>query len=157
MNKRGTQLLLEQIIKLIIALIGIVIILYAGFVLFRTYFGKQDDMQAQGTLEYLVEKLNNLEQGSIFNYTLQSPVGWYIISFDREHNFNGNFQKPPMIQPNLVCLCKKKCETKFCSALSLPLKTDNELTSIQIQIKDVWLINKGDYYEITTKEPEIEP
>jgi len=155
MNKRGL-LLLKQIIELIVAIIVILILIYVGVVLFRTYFGRQEDLQAKGTLERLTQKLNSLEEAETKRHTLLTPSSWYIVAFDEEHNFNKNFEKPSgMFQKNILCICKKKCETKLCQTINLPLKQEGELANIKIQLIDIWLTHKVDYYEITKTEPSI--
>ncbi len=154
-NKRGL-LLLKQIIELIIAVIVILILIYMSVVLFRTYFGRQEDLQAQGTLDRIVQKLESLEEAETNSYTLLSPAGWHIVAFDAEHNFNGKFEKPgSMFQQNILCLCEKKCDTKFCRAISLPLKQQDKLVNIEIKIVDIWLSHKIDYYEVTKIEPSV--
>ena len=153
-NKRG-MLLLKQIIEIIIAVIAVGIIIYAGAVLFRTYFGKQEDMQAQGTLDRIVQKLNNLETGEIEPHTLLATSGWYIVAFDAQHNFNENekrFEKPlNLIQQNILCICKGKCGSKFCQAINLPLKQEGELANIKVRIIKLWLSNQETHYEVSEK------
>ncbi len=158
-NKRGL-LLLKQIIEIIIAVLAVFIIIYAGTVLFRTYFGKQGDLQAQGTLDKIIQKLNSLEEGETASYTLLAPSGWYIVAFDAQHNFNENdkkFEKPgAMFQQNVLCICKKECKSKFCRAAALPLKQENKLANIKIRIIDLWLSNQKTFYSVSEK-PTVKP
>ncbi|UZE93797.1 MAG: lytic transglycosylase domain-containing protein [Candidatus Pacearchaeota archaeon] len=152
MNKRGL-LLLKQIIEIIVAIAVILILLYASTILFRTYFGKQDEMQAQGTLDSLIQELNSLEEAEVARYTLLAPKGWYVVAFDEQHNINENFQKPTtLFQKNVLCVCKKKCESKLCRVIELPLKQEEKPANIKIEIVDIWLAHQIDHYEVSKIE-----
>lgn len=156
-NKRGL-LMLEQVIKLIIAVLAILLIFYAAAMLFQSYFGKQKDLQAQGTLDRIIQVLNGLEEGRSERYTLLAPVNWYLVSFDAEHNLNDRFQKPgTLVQQNVICLCEKKCESKFCRTIPRPLKQGDQLTKIKIIVSDIWFTNVIDYYNVSKVEPTIIP
>lgn len=156
LNKRGNEWGLKQILEIILAIMIILILIFAATRLFGTYFGKQKEMQAKGTLTEIVEKLNSLEEGETANYFLLAPSGWNIVSFDASHNQNKNFVKDSKyFQQNVVCVCEKK-DCKICQTIKMPLKKDNELAIIQIQLSEIWLTNMKDYYEISKTKPTIE-
>jgi len=153
-NKRGL-LLLKQIIELIIAVLAIVLIIYAGTVLFRSYFGNQREMQAKGTLEGITKILDTIKISETKSYELFAPSGWYLVSFDASHNLNKKFQKPSF-QDNLLCVCRKKCTSELCLSIKKPLKQKDQLINMKIEILDLWITNKQDYYEISKINPTIE-
>lgn len=153
-NKRGL-LLLKQIIELIIAVLAIVLIIYAGTVLFRSYFGNQREMQAKGTLEEITKVIDTTKIGETESYGLSAPSGWYLVSFDANHNLNKKFQKPSF-QDNLICVCRKKCTSELCLSIKKPLKQKDQLVNLKIEILDLWITNKKDYYEISKINPTIE-
>lgn len=148
MNKRGTLMLLEQIIKLIVAVIVITLIIYAGVVLFRSYFGSQEELQAKGTLDDIIITLSETGEAETSELFIMAPSGWSIVAFDASHNKNADFYKPSIRQPNIVCLCKKKCKSEFCRVIDMPLKQEDKLANIKIRIMKLWINNQNTYYKI---------
>lgn len=161
MNKRGDEpLLLKQIVEIILAVIVIVIIVIAAQRFIGTYFGKQKDLQAKGTLDEIVKKLDALEIGQRDSYVLQAPVGWFIVSFDANNNQNNGFVKDTTyFQQNAICICEKsrdwlvieKKACGVCRATKLPLKQGNILAFMEIKIADIWFSNEKDYYNLSEK------
>ena len=151
MNKRG-MFLLKHLVEIIIAVIVVGIIIYAGVVLFQTYFGRQTDMQAKGILDRITEKLNDLDIGETDYVILTAPSDWNIVAFGTQNNLNGNFERPSgMFGQNILCVCKGKCKSDFCQSIGMPLKKDGELANIRIKLVKLWLTNKEIYYEASEK------
>lgn len=154
-NKKGDEWGLKQILEIILAIMIIIILIFAAQRLFATYFGKQKEMQAKGTLDRLTQILNNLTEAESKNYFLYAPIGWHIVAFDAQHNKNKDYIKPSKyFQQNILCICEKK-ECKICQTIKLPLKKDNELAIIQIQISEIWLTNMKEYYNVSKIKPTI--
>lgn len=151
-NKRG--LLLSQIIEILIAVAIVIIIIIAAQRLFATYFGKQKDLQAKGTLDILIQKLNTLQEGETISYLLLAPAGWHLVSFDSSHDQNRDgFKKPhSYFEKTVLCVCETK-DCKICQTIKMPLMQGIELADIEIKILDLWITNLKDYYNITLTKP----
>ena len=166
MNKRGDEpLLLKQIIEIIIAIVIIVVIVVAAQRFLGTYFSKQKDLQAKGTLDAIVQRLDGLDIGQRDSYVLQAPVGWFIVSYDANNNENNGFVKEQSyFHQNALCICEKarewvvleKKQCNICRATKLPLKQGNILAFMEIKIADIWFSNEKDYYNLSSS-PTIIP
>lgn len=153
MNKRA--LLIRNILEIIIAVIAIGIVIFAGSTLFATYFGNQQEMQAKETLEKLIVALNKIDKaGEATSFLLTAPQGWYVVAFDANRNFNDKFSKPStMAGKNCICICSKQCE--ICREIKMPLRENDKQALIEIEIKDIWLMNAGNFYNITKEKPTL--
>lgn len=157
MDKRGL-LMLEQIIKLLIAVIVISLIIYAGVTLFRTYIGRPGEMKAKGTLNKVVQTLEKANESGITEKLLiYTPKGWYIVAFDSDQNENHKFKKPSvMFNKNCVCVCqggliRKICRSEICREIKMPLKKVNEQAFIKIEIKEIWIANMKTQWDVSEK------
>lgn len=152
-NKKGSGIELgwEQILEIVLVLGFLVLILIATPRLFATYFGSQKEMQAKGTLDTLSQKLNSLNEGETISYFLFAPSGWKIVAFDAAHNENKEFAKPSKyFGQNTLCVCEKKC--KICQTIKLPLKQRTELALIKIELKELWLTNAKEYFNVSNEK-----
>lgn len=162
MNKKGLELMLKNIIEIILAVLVVLLIIYAGIVLFNTYFGNQEEMQAKGTLDRIVIALDKTnETGSSGNLLLESPAGWSVVSFNASNNKNGDFEKPSsFFGKNTVCVCKgfrflkKACLPEICRKVSMPLMQGEKQASVEIAIKEIYFKNMKDYFEVSEKPIE---
>ena len=156
MNKKGEEntLVLKNLIEFLLGIAVIAMILVIGIVIFRTYFGKQDDMQAKGTLERITQKLAETnETGKTGKMLLETPAGWWLVSFNASYDKNGDFEKPKeFFGKNTLCICekgaiKKTCWPEICRQVSLPLMKDGKQLIIAISVKDLFIMNAKDYFE----------
>jgi hypothetical protein len=162
MNKRGMELMLKNIIEIIIAVLVILLVIYAGIVLFKTYFGNQEEMQAKGALDSIVITLAKTNETGMSNkLLLENPAGWRIVAFNASNNKNGDFDKPSgFFGKNTVCICKKfrlfekACRQDICRQVSMPLMQTGNQASIEIEIKEVYFMNMKDYFETSEKPIE---
>jgi len=157
-NKRGDGIEFgwEQILEIVLVLGFLVIIIIAAPKLFSTYFGNQKTLQAKGTLDSLTQKLNSLKETETISYFLMAPSGWRIVSFDATHNENKEFAKPSKYMgQNVLCVCDKKCT--ICQTIKLPLKKGNELAIIKIELKEIWITNVKDYFNVSNEKPAEKP
>ena len=153
MNKKA--LLIRNILEMIIAVIAIGIVVFAGGTLFATYFGNQQEMQAKATLEKLVFALNEIDKvGEATSFLLTAPQGWYVVAFDANRNFNDKFSKPStMLGKNCICICLKQCE--ICKEIKMPLRENDKQALIEIGLKDIWLVNAKDFYNVSKERPTL--
>lgn len=105
MKKRG--ILLPEALKIVLAVICIVLLIYLGVQMAGIFISKGRIQQAAGSLDEIVLKSNGLKVGEQTDYLLVAPKGWYIVSFEA-----GN--KMPECK-NQFCICL--CENKECGGL----------------------------------------
>lgn len=149
-NKKG--ILLKQVIEIILAITIVVILIMVVPRLLATYFGRQEDLQAKGTLDLIVQKLNSLQEGETIGCLIYAPIGWHIVSFDSEHNKNNNYDKPTKyFGQNLLCVCKKNCN--ICQTIKKPLMLESKLANLVINVSNIWLSNLENFYTISYIAP----
>lgn len=147
-EKKGI-LALEQLIQILIAIIGIVLVI--------TIFtkvascGDTRELQAKGTLDKMVQIISSLKEGESQSMMLTSPVNWNIVCIDENHNENGDFKKPStLFGKNVLCVCKDK-ECKFCLQTVLPIKKEDQLINLKIQIGNLTFLKTTDQINVTIK------
>ena len=163
MNKRGSML--SYFLEVLLAVIIIGILVVGILRLSSTFVGNQKELQAKGTLDNIVKKLNSLEVGERDGYILQNPASRFLVAFDESHNENQGFTKQAQyMQQNALCICEKgktllvfeKKECKICQTINLPLKYNNQLAFFEIKIADLSFSNEKDYYNMSLT-PTIVP
>jgi hypothetical protein len=149
-DKRGIELMGKTIIEIMVAIIVVVLLIYAGYVLFQTYFGSQKEEQASGQLGKVLETVAGMEIGEQKEMPLLAPKDWSLVSFDKDTIFVNDFEKPFIMHGNdCLCICKdKKCE--ICQATAKPFKMNGGTFSVKIP-KDIILINYDEYYDLSLK------
>lgn len=134
MNKRGF-LLGEETLKIVIAVICIIFLIYILVALYFSITGEQNLKFAENNMKNLISpEINRIDSGG--NYSEQgilipNPADWTIFSFI------GNDQKPnSCVQQNCICICEtafpdlfdwqiKRCDEKgSCSVISNLKKFD---------------------------------
>ncbi len=145
-NKRGIQLMGRTIIEILIAIVVVMLLFYAGYTIFQIYFGDQKEEQASGELGEIISLLEEMEVGEERSEAILTPKDWHFVSFDENANFVEEFEKPYIMQGQIcLCICKdKKCE--ICQPIDKPAKMNNALFTIKIP-KDVNIINLNDFYD----------
>lgn len=150
-NKKGVELLGKNLIEILIAILVVGLLIYAGVVLFQIYFGNQRDNQAKSQLENLHNAINELQTGEEQMVHLLAPGGWHVVSFDKSNNFYKGFEKPDnLFSKNVVCVCKDK-NCQYCKETELPLKMGNELVYVVIP-KDIKITKMEEYYGVEIVE-----
>ena len=136
-NKKGF-LLAEETLKIIIALICIVFLVYLLVSLYISNRDSKDLELAKASLEYLIGELNpETTEVEIYN-----PSGWIVISFPIGNNV------PPKSCSNLgwsecLCICKEGILTftdaglaKDCEDTGICMKSDFDVVGEKIKIKN---------------------
>lgn len=110
-SKKGSQMLPEQIIKIVLSLVAVVLILYLGISLGMMLFGvKQDELQAKGAIAYIYQQILSLNDTlKVKDLALYVPRGWTVVAFDNGNfNMNGGFIKLPIYNGKyIVCIGKE--------------------------------------------------
>lgn len=149
-DKRGIELMGKTIIEIMVAIIVVILLIYAGYSLFQVYFGSQKEEQASGQLGKVLGAVSELEIGEQKDLPLLAPKDWSLVSFDKNTIFVNDFEKPFIMHGNdCLCICKaKKCE--ICQATDKPFKMNGGTFSIKIP-QDIILINYDEYYDVKLK------
>jgi len=156
-NKKGMNMTLEQLIKIVLAIMGVVMFLLLIYILvFRVLFpGGLADNQAKGTVESLAVKIDSIQQGeSTDSDPVENPKGWTIIGFKGDSTAIQGFAKPDaFIGKPVVCVCQKTCKREACRELRKPLQSDaTEPFVFKIgSIKEFTITDMGTYYDIQEK------
>lgn len=99
-NRRGF-LLGEETLKIIIAVICIMFLVY---LLFYIYYARINDKkkveagESLGRIAEIIGDTNAIEQ----NYEIPNPAGWYLFSFTQDIKPNS------CANENCICICSKK-------------------------------------------------
>ena len=99
-SKKGQKdILLPEVVKILLAALLIIGLIYLAFLLFSIFKNQTQIKQAEGALEEIVGKFNMLKEGEQATYLFIAPSKWYI--------------KNPVIvvqeckSRNCICLCKE--------------------------------------------------
>ena len=129
LNKRGgEQLLGENTIGLIIAIVGILLILVILWILAGMQNGNKEETQAKAMLQDLSNKLNAMSPGDIENEPIYAPLGWTLVSFDQNTKVLNGFTVPSAYTfKDSICIYNGNKKTVFCQTLVSPLLDQNQL------------------------------
>lgn len=108
--KNKKAILPEATLKIIIAVLCILILIYLAFQLYNLFLKKTALEQARKTLGQIITKLDSLESGENTQYLILNPKEWFLISFNKGENSPESCQGK-----NCVCICSGvnvlDCET----------------------------------------------
>ncbi|GEM_PF-2996243 len=77
-NKKADQLVLPESLKLVIAVMCLLLLIYLAWNLYSLTVGKSKLAQARETLKQIVEKINVVKEGQD-KYMVVAPKGWYLL------------------------------------------------------------------------------
>lgn len=106
-NRKG-DILASEVLKLVLAALCIIALVYLAVVMFGLLQAKTQTEQARGTLDELAAKSNLLQSGEQAETLIVAPKGWFIISFERA---------------SLV----KECTSNFCICMCDNAKCDSSV------------------------------
>jgi hypothetical protein len=117
MNKRGegVNLLGEDVVKMIISIIGIAILVFLVYLIYQSATQNRRLEQAEMTLEGLTSTINSMEEIEVKNYAIESPKDWNIVYFQLDESSpNKCFGK------DCLCICEgnsiEECNKGACSS-----------------------------------------
>lgn len=124
-NKKGSMFLPTKTLDLVLGVIVIGLLFFAGFKLTSTFLENNEERQAKATLEEIKETIKYIEDNSETNHEtvlLLNPNEWYVII--NENN-------------DLICICQKDgfehCnERELCYLSGYDIK-EPEIKSIKIR------------------------
>lgn len=123
-NRKGD--LMNNMVGIIIALIGILIFGYALVQLYKVNVNQERE-NAKNTLNSIVAKIESLENGQNNTFAIQGVEGWTLFGFDKE-----GVRPEKCFFNSCLCICetvdstssldhyRKQCQNKgICSALEV--------------------------------------
>src|SRR6056297_2937253 len=109
MNKKA-EITAEEVLKIVLAVIGIVFLLILAFQLYGMFINKTDLEQAKSTLNQIKGRIDNLEEGESDKMLITSPEGWFIVSYDKKEDLPSNCKFN-----ECLCFCPEGgCEEGVC-------------------------------------------
>jgi 3D (Asp-Asp-Asp) domain-containing protein len=157
-NKRaGLNLMSAQIIKIILAIIGIIMVIAIIVVFYNMFFGNSGEQQAKGTLDRMFQTISSLQQGKSDYVLIYVPIGWTVVAFDNTTNKYDKFTKPnSFAYKYALCICKKACKPEICRQLQKPLMKDNKFFLLPIKgFNKFYIEDVGDIYNIKEKNLNV--
>ena len=130
-NKKGEDFLLPETVKIIVAVLCIIILLYLAYQLIPK---KTALAQARESLNKVYFEIQKVSSGKITqsDFFIESPSDWWVIAFP----YKGETNKPSECKnPDCICICPiptiptkanslKNCEDiGVCRDLDKPVKT----------------------------------
>jgi hypothetical protein len=147
MNKRGEGTsLLEALFWLIVAVVGIILLIYA----FDKFLGlgctPVDKEQAKAKSIEFKTFLDNLVLDANGTIPFESPTNWWLVSYKT----NDANIPPGFFMQNLACICDKEdcTSSNFCVELKQPIFENTKNLKIQIYFTDLNVTNKGTFYDV---------
>lgn len=102
-NKRG--ILLPESLRLILALICLVLLIFLAVRLYGLFLGKTEIEQAKASLEQISGIMDNLEDGESAKYLVTGPKGWYLVYYNFSEIEKSSKWGIPRSCGNSDCLC----------------------------------------------------
>jgi hypothetical protein len=124
-NKRGAETLLNNVLGLIIAAIGIGLLIFGVVKLYQVYSDNEAD-NARNTLDTLLGKIDALKEGESNEFLIQGFEGaenWYFIGYSE-----GQEGRPDKcFFDNCLCVCNGK-DAKSCQEGGFCRKLDRDIS-----------------------------
>ena len=90
---------MPEVLKIILAVLGIVALLYLAFSMYGLFTKKAKLEQARGTLDEITAKIDSLKDGESGKVIVLSPKDWTLVSFA------ANAPKPKFCLSDCICIC----------------------------------------------------
>lgn len=84
LNKRGSTLAMEEVVKFILGVIVIVFLLLLAFELFKIIYSNVEKEQAENTLENIVYQIERLELGNTTDFLIEGPKDWILVDIENK-------------------------------------------------------------------------
>jgi len=99
-NKNGEEMLLPETLKIIIAVICIVILIYLGVSLYGIFSQKTKLEQANQGLDEIILTLDRLENNENGTYLVLGPKDWFLTSWSKSDD-----NRPEKCEGSCICIC----------------------------------------------------
>jgi uncharacterized membrane protein len=147
MNKRGMTL--EAVFWLILAVVGIIIVIYGISKVLSFGCMSTEKEQAKSQVLNFKQFLSNLSVGKNDTYQkLNSPTNWYLISYKKaDSDIPTDF-----FEHDVACICDKEdCKNSyFCEILDQPVFENAKNLDIKIYFTSLNATNNGKFYDVSS-------
>jgi len=132
-NKKG--ILVKETLGIVLAVVGIVLLVYLAVELYGLFDSKTGLEKAKGSLDTLYSGVGKVDRGEVeeSEFFLESPNDWWVIAWP----YQDRSDKPTQCKGNCICICPmpspglsvyegslKKCNNLgVCKDVSKPIKT----------------------------------
>lgn len=100
--KTKKAILLEEGMRLFVALAVLVMLVYLAYSLYDIFIAKSDLEKAKATLKQIAGKLEGLEDGQEIKYLVTAPKNWQIIGYKP-----GEDMPRQCMNKNCLCICRE--------------------------------------------------
>lgn len=129
MKKKNAEITIEEVVKIVLAVIGIIILIIIAAGLYGIFTKKADLEQAKESLDQLMAKVKVLEEGDSGNYLITSPNDWYVISYKE-----GEPSPRDCAMENCLCICKG-FNINDCDVRGVCQKNPDEIKIVELSDK----------------------
>lgn len=149
MNKKA--ILMEETLKIIIAVVCIIALLYLAFSMYGIFTQKKAIEQARATISNVIDKAAVLKDGESFLYLVESPKKYYLAVFNREST--PRMPSQCLKEATCLCMCEEEsvedCDaSRTCKDSPTMLAKNAEIYTKEIPL-GVYLRNIGGVVELT--------
>src|SRR3989344_6071467 len=114
MKKKGeTELTIPEFLKIVLAIAGIILVIFFGYKLYKIASEPTDFKSARNLLEDITTKINILNSGQSNDFTFQGfprANEWYLQAWPRGSPTD---EKPEdCFLETCICICKNNCLDK---------------------------------------------
>ena len=143
MDKRGMTL--EAVFWLILAVLGIIIVIYGISKVLSLGCMSTEKEQAKTQVLLFKQFLDKLATNDNGTTKIYSPTNWYLISYRKN-----DVVPPGFFMQNLACICDKEdCSSSyFCEKLMQPAFENTKNLKIKIYFTSLNVTNTGTFYDI---------
>lgn len=130
--KNKKAIVLPETLKLIIAILCIVLLIYLAVSIYGLFNNKTALEQAKGSMAQMSLKLDKIEKYSenSTEFLLESPAKWYLISFP----YKDGVETPSQCKRYCICICMEgdkenalnSCANGICKDVSRRIETFND-------------------------------
>lgn len=122
-NKKAFEILGENVVNLVIAVLAIMVLIYLGVKLYGTFSEKNEIEVAQNRVNTFAVEYNEFIKSNEINYTfiIFGPRNWWITSYPKLNEFTPEACKD---YNYCLCICKYQCKDKMTACASIESKYD---------------------------------
>jgi hypothetical protein len=106
-NKKGNIYFPEELVKIVLAVIGLFFLFLIAYSLYNIFFNKTEIEQARAVLTEVDGKIKMLQEGTERKVVVTAPKGWYLVYYDKDIvNADPKKGMPKQCEgKNCICMC----------------------------------------------------
>jgi hypothetical protein len=128
MRNKNAEITIEEVVKIVLAIIGIIILITLAAALYGIFTKKTDLEQAKQTLKEITGKINTLEENEQDNYLIVTPKDWQVIFYSDDKK--------------QLCICPYYSSSETQKEMCIKQGACEEM-KFEIQINDFCVVKNG--------------